>query len=201
MKKEVIQEYGNAYKTVDEQNIADIKAEFYSYTPLEFERTPLMEAAKNGHLNICEYLITCQNACVDIKSNDHWTAIMYAAFNNHTRIVQLLIDHNTNIRLQDKNGDDVANLVARHGYLDIMKRLLDKDHELASIRGSQGCTPLIRAARSGHYNICKYLVEEMNVDVNIQDDNRKSAIQWAISNNDKRIAELLVSNGAIYHSN
>ena len=127
MEEEVIREYGDTYKKLSDQKIVDIKAEFYSYTPLEFERTPLMEAAKNGHFNVCEYLIEHQNANVDIKSNDQWTAIMYAAFNNHLNIVQLLIKHNADIRSQDKSGDTVAYLVARHGNLDIMKVLLDKD--------------------------------------------------------------------------
>ena len=76
LREEVIREYGDPYKKIEYQQLVDIKAEFYSYTPLEFERTPLMEAAKYGHLKICEYLITQQKANVNIKSNDQWTALM-----------------------------------------------------------------------------------------------------------------------------
>ena len=194
--EEVIQEYGDPYKKIEDQQLVDIKAEFYSYTPLEFERTPLMEAAKYGHLMICEYLITQQNANVNIKSNDHWTALMYAAFNNHLSVVELFIQHNADIRLQDKNGDHVTYLVARNGNLDIIKMLLSKDPEAANIKGSEGYTPLIIAAKSGHYEICKYLVEDVKVDINSQDQNKKTALHWVAIQNDTKIAELLLKSGA-----
>ena len=131
---------------------------------------------------------------LDVKSNDQWTAIMYAAFNNHLNIVQLLIKHNANISSQDKSGDTVVYLVARHGNLEIMKLLLDKDYGVANIKGSEGCTPLIMATRSGHLEICNYLVTHKKVDINIKDDNKKTALDWAILLKHTKIEELLITN-------
>ncbi|MEM7147394.1 MAG: ankyrin repeat domain-containing protein [Verrucomicrobiota bacterium] len=53
--------------------------------------TPLMYAAKGGHLEQVERLIE-SGAAVDAESRYSWTALMFAAAEGHTSVVQALLD-------------------------------------------------------------------------------------------------------------
>jgi len=66
------------------------------------------------------------------------------------------------------------------------------------IKGSEGCTPLIMATRSGHLEICNYLVTDIKVDINIKDDNKKTALDWAILLKHTKIEELLIRNQMLH---
>ena len=53
-------------------------------------RSPLMEAASNGHTRVCKYLITKQNANVDARDYCQDTALISAVMGDHVDIVRLI---------------------------------------------------------------------------------------------------------------
>ena len=135
--------------------------------------TPLMSAASNGHDEVCQYLITHENA---------------------------------NVKAKDEDGVHAAYLAAYNGELYTLKTLVENDGDVIDLRGPAGETPLIAASRCNRADVCKYLVEEKNANVNLKDDDGLNALQYVIDkhpvvhrwrkSNNQQIIKILRSKGA-----
>ena len=99
-------------------------------------KTPLILAAENGHINICDYLITHQMANLSARDNNQYSALIHASMNNQIEVTKLLVYHNVNIR--DLDAIHAAYLAAKNGHLETLKILVEKDEvvsEMAWING------------------------------------------------------------------
>ena len=155
-------------------------------------RSPLIEAAKKGHTHICEYLISQQNANIEVKDNDQATALNIAALYNQTEVTKLLLDHDANIKAQNRSRGHATYWAARFGHLEVLKLLLEKDRDVIDIKDKYGVTPLIVASFHGKFDVCKHLVTEKNAGVNIQNNVGDTALHWAAYKNHIDIKILLV---------
>ena len=61
----------------------------------------------------------------DFQTDSGYTALMFASFNGHTEIVQLLLNANAIPDLQTENGVTALHLAAGKGYPDIVQLLLE----------------------------------------------------------------------------
>ncbi|OQR99420.1 ankyrin-1-like, partial [Thraustotheca clavata] len=66
--------------------------------------TPLHEAARNGHLDVMQALVSA-GAELNAKNKDGWTPLHEAARNGHLDIVKSLLAAGANPQLANKNGD------------------------------------------------------------------------------------------------
>ena len=150
--------------------------------------SPFMEAARKGHAQVCEYFISQQNANIDAR-NDYntasvfcynWTALMFAVNCNQTKVIKVLLRHNPDIRSKDNYGRHATYIAACEGYLDALKMLVRKDKHVVDLRGPDGMTPLIAASsRNGRVDICKYLLEQKNADIDLKDSFGGTALTYA----------------------
>ena len=158
--------------------------------------SPLLEAAWNGHTPICEYLLT-QKANVEARNDNLNTALIYAAYNNHVDVIKVLLEHNASIKAQAKDGFHAAFLASRKGNLEVLKILLQNDDDVIDLKGWKGMTNLMIALESRQFDICKFLCTEKNPDVNLQDDEGRTALFFASKNNAVQIVEVLLNNGVM----
>ena len=154
-------------------------------------RTPLIIAAHCGHHQICQYLITEQKANLEARDDDQRTALICAAFFNKIEVITLLLHLKADVKAKDRYGCHAAYLAACNGYLDALKMLVENDGNVIDLRGYNGETPLIRASQRGMVDMCKYLVWEMKANINLRDNNGKSAIQYA----NRKTIEILKNKG------
>jgi ankyrin repeat protein len=76
----------------------------------------------------------------------------------------------------------------------IAKLLIEADADL-NIRGADGCTALISAARNRHTDIAKLLIDA-GADLDIKASDGCTALNYAARNGHKEIAKLLIDSGA-----
>ena len=131
--------------------------------------TPLMEAAGNGHHHVCDYLITVQNANIEAKDDDKRTALIWAARNNETKVIRVLMNHKINIKAKSKGGFNAAYWAASNGNLDALKMLVEKNGAVIDLNGWQREPRLIVGLREEWVDVCRYLVEEKNAKVSLKD--------------------------------
>ena len=65
--------------------------------------TDLIEAAKDGNLEVLELLLQ-QGANIDIQNNNGNTALIWAARNDRLEVVKLLLQQGANPDLRDNHG-------------------------------------------------------------------------------------------------
>ena len=170
--------------------------------------SPLMEAARKGHAQVCEYFLSQQNVDIDARnhydagynyytygSNNYitnWTVLMVAVYCNQTEVIKGLLRHNPDIRACDDRGYHATYIAACEGYLDALKMLMKNHWHLVDYRGPDGMTPLIAASsRNGRVAVCKFLVEQNNANVTLKDSFGGTALTYATN---PTIIELLKKN-------
>eukprot|EP00445_Apocalathium_hangoei_P066333 CAMPEP_0204114978 /NCGR_PEP_ID=MMETSP0361-20130328/4570_1 /ASSEMBLY_ACC=CAM_ASM_000343 /TAXON_ID=268821 /ORGANISM="Scrippsiella Hangoei, Strain SHTV-5" /LENGTH=215 /DNA_ID=CAMNT_0051065587 /DNA_START=55 /DNA_END=702 /DNA_ORIENTATION=+ len=87
--------------------------------------TPLMNAAHEGVFE--KVLALIQKGPCDINSKDSfgWTALRYAARNNHSEVVSLLIDNGADVNLASKTGRTPLSSAAANGHEKICEMLVE----------------------------------------------------------------------------
>jgi ankyrin repeat protein len=104
------------------------------------------------------------NAGADVNAQDKlgWTAVMKAAFAGHMQTLEALLKFkNPSAKVKTKNfvGETAVMLAAQNGHLDLIEKLVSCNAEI-DVKDIQKSSVLMRAARFGHENVVKYLLEK-----------------------------------------
>ena len=143
--------------------------------------TPLITAACSRHHQVCEYLITKQKANLE-EIDDHQATVLIHAVDSmveNTELIKLLLKNNANVKAQDIYGRHAAYIAASNGYLNALKMLVENDEDMIDLKRYNGKTLLIAAIESRRVDVCKYLVVEKNANVDLKDNEGKTALQCA----------------------
>jgi len=162
--------------------------------------TPLMGAARNGHLDIAKMLIL-GGANVQSVDVDQRTALHWAASSGHVEIVALLIDHGANVNSRTfQEKEQPLHLACQHGHLTVIELLLSAGADV-----NEPCKrgdPLHLACGAGHLEVAKRLVCR-GADVNARFGSEGTLLRWqgtplhlAVSGSHREIAAFLISQGA-----
>lgn len=95
---------------------------------------PLMAAARNGHLNVVNYLLDELPSFWNSRDNEGHTPYMKAAEGGHIQVMKRLHACEPDIWQQTcKNGDSAFNLAARNNHVHVLQYLFEElDNKLSS---------------------------------------------------------------------
>jgi ankyrin repeat protein len=85
-------------------------------------RTPLLTAAQNGQLMVCKYLLIEKNANVNAPDDNQSTALILAAGENHTSVVELLLKNSAK-NLKNKGKKSAIDHARQKNNVDMIKLL------------------------------------------------------------------------------
>nr|XP_021518418.1 histone-lysine N-methyltransferase EHMT1-like [Meriones unguiculatus] len=123
----------------------------------EDQRTPLMEAAENNHLDAVKYLIKA-GAQVDPKDAEGSTCLHLAAKKGHYDVVQYLLSNGQmDVNCQDDGGWTPMIWATEYKHVDLVKLLLSKGSDI-NIRDNEENICLHWAAFSGCVDIAEILL-------------------------------------------
>ncbi|EFO65685.1 Kinase, NEK [Giardia lamblia P15] len=131
-------------------------------------KTALMSAAQSGHPDCVKLLLEREGG---MKDSNGWTALMYAAENGHLDCVRLLVD-----RERDASGWTSLMCAAFLGDADAVRNNLQQ----AGMKDNYGQTALMWAARNGHSECVRLLVEKEG---GMKNSSGWTALMKAICNN------------------
>ena len=140
---------------------------FEEYDPYELMITPPNKKAEmifkeiekrdKANLNLVRDLIAL-GANVDWQNNNGWTALHWCAYNNHSRILGLLIDAGVDVNIQDNDGWAALHWCAFMNQPDIARMLIDAGADV-NIQQNAGWTALHRCAMYNLPEISRMLID------------------------------------------
>uniref|UniRef100_A0A3B4ZT98 Dynein heavy chain 12, axonemal-like n=1 Tax=Stegastes partitus TaxID=144197 RepID=A0A3B4ZT98_9TELE len=163
--------------------------------------TPLALAAQGGHLEVVETLLK-KGADVYSQAHDEASILYEATASGDPAVIGLLLEYGADANIAKHSGHMPIHRVAHRGHLAL--QLLLPVTSMSDVNDS-GMSPLHSAAAGGHRNCIKALLDA-GYDPNYMlhpwvrrsyDDERKSALFFAVTNNDVPSAKLLLEAGAM----
>ncbi|CAH6778948.1 Asb14 [Phodopus roborovskii] len=164
--------------------------------------TPLALAAQSGHTEIMELLLQ-KGADVHSQASDCSSILLEAVRGGNPDSVTLLLDYGADANIPKSSGHLPIHVAADKGHLLALKMLVPVT-DTAAIKRS-GISP-VHCAAAGAHPQCLELLIQAGFDVNFMldqrirkyyDDQRKSALYFAVSNGDLSSVKLLLSAGAL----
>jgi ankyrin repeat protein len=126
--------------------------------PKTHHLTPLQFAAAKGHLGVCRLLVE-YGAEVYTNPMNTYAPVLQAAWHKHAEVVKYFLEE-----IPDKaagtNGLGVAiNLAARQGWIDIVRKHIERDPLSVYQRGWIGDTPLHWPSHNNYTEIVSLLLD------------------------------------------
>ena len=178
-------------------NMAMDESNFWQIIPSKpvSQITRLITAVKQGNLQLVRRLAGKVDDINAFIGGVKYTAMMYAAEQGFTDIVDVLFQRNASISLRNRDGSHPL-ILAGFGWASI--RLCELKADVQSV-DDNGRTALSWAAGSGHTVVLQLLLE-LNADISIADRYDSSPLTWALREGHKETARKLVDFGAITDS-
>ena len=153
--------------------------------------TLLMKAVSIGYYDLADYLIE-KHADINITNNSGENALILSA--NYPYILNLLINNNADINAEDNNGKTALHYACEGGDLYSVKLLIKSGADINK-KDILGKTILMYAVENEHFDLMRYLVEDLEVNINEKDDWGQNAVFYATKIN---IARYLIYNNINY---
>ncbi len=133
-------------------------------------------------------------ADVNAKNRDGQTVLIWAAKNECTEIVELLIQKGADVNAKDKENWTALMLVIRNGNMEITKLLIENNADVHA-KTNGNWTALMLASRYGNTEITKLLIEN-GADVHARNNIGDTALIVASTRGHKEAVKILIKKGA-----
>ena len=166
-------------------------------------QTALHIAAKNGYEDLVKLIVNDYNADINIKDNRGETPLMVACDNYHPNIAKFLVEHAPDdadyakIILNEKPVDDLFEAVEKNDITKVSEILDQKIVEVNVIDKSKHNRSILQAAaRQGHEELVRLLVEKYNANIQWSDDIGDLSVHMAADNGHIGVVKYLVDKGS-----
>ena len=163
--------------------------------------TPLIIAARNGHLNSVKILLRYKADIEDrgtLKIGDEvaegCTPLWAAAASGRLDVVKLLIEQNADVDSKTSTGSTPLRAAAYHGHLDNVRCLVESGADV-NVRNTSEATPLYAACYRGHLNIVSYLIDK-GAFIDLQCKDGSTTLHVAVEEGHLKIVRVLLALGA-----
>lgn len=164
--------------------------------------TPLVMAARNGHLDVVEYLLYHCHAdieqsgsvCFDGETIEGAPPLWCAAAAGHCDVARSLVQNGACVNSTTRTNSTPLRGACFDGHADIVEYLTQHGADV-EVANRHGHTCLMIACYKGHYKIAKYLIE-LGADVNRKSVKGNTALHDCAESGSLEIMKLLLDHGA-----
>ncbi|XP_059474734.1 serine/threonine-protein phosphatase 6 regulatory ankyrin repeat subunit C-like isoform X1 [Neocloeon triangulifer] len=143
----------------------------------------------------CEWLVEEIGMPIKSEDNDGWNVVHFAASKGNIEVITFIHEKCPNlIESATNDGENAMHLMAKSGcYEDKLKELHSLCGKLVKQKSKTNKTVLHYAAQCHYYakRKCKWLVEEIGLQIEAEDDDGWSVVHFTANNDKYSIIELL----------
>ena len=130
----------------------------------EYNWTPVMVAARKGHLDIVKYLCEVHHVNVEARDQDGWTLLHLACNRGNEDMIKYLVEkQQVNIDAEDKNRYTPLHQLAAHNFLELIKYMCEDAGADPLIVNNHGLTAADVAENNGYHDCAEYLRESEEI--------------------------------------
>jgi len=171
-------------------------------TKLRTGSTSLLIAARNGHVEVVNYLVSACDADLeqtgsvsfDGETIEGATPLWCAAAAGHIDVVSKLVEAGASVNKTTITNSTPLRAACFDGHLDIVKLLVDKGADI-EIANRHGHTCLMIACYKGHLNIVKYLLD-LKAEINRKSIKGNTALHDCAESGYLQIFKVMLEHGA-----
>ena len=156
--------------------------------------TALHYSAKNDSYELVKFF-TDMGIDTNLKATDEMNCLHIAADYGHLNLCKTFInEYNVDVQLPDNDGWTALHFSSRNGSFEIVKYLINMGIDI-NHKTKHGMNCLHIATHYGHLNLCKALINEYNVDVQLPDNNGWTALHFSPRNGSYEIVKYFINMG------
>lgn len=155
--------------------------------------TSLHLAAAHGHQEVARALIDL-GADVNMVNSQQQNAVLLAARSGHVALVEFLLLHKACYNAPDLDGYNALDWAIINGHTATLEAIMRMSDSTVKVHDDSKSRALVLAARTGNSSVVASLIEQGAVDW--RDDRGCTALDWAASQGDIDIVQLLLDHGA-----
>ncbi|RDD41757.1 Ankyrin repeat domain-containing protein 17 [Trichoplax sp. H2] len=157
--------------------------------------SPLTFACWKGHDKVVALLLQ-YGAHIEHRTKEGFTPLMFAALGGHLAVTGELLRHGAQLNVPSGSNNDIPLTSACwKGHDHIVKLLLDFNSNIEH-KTKDGCTPLMLAAREGHFDVAMLLLDS-GAEVNVASGSENNTpLTLACWKGHHKVADLLLHYGA-----
>lgn len=152
----------------------------------------VIEAARNGHVDVVRYLLV-HGQEIDVVDSNDMTPFLHAVENGQQEVWKLLVDHGAQVNTLDHFDRNACHLMVKRNHAEGLQWLLSRGVE-SDKRDKNGLTALHEAARLGRLEHLKILVEH-GANMHATDNDDASVNHYAAANGHLVILQWLSEQG------
>ena len=194
----------------------------YTYALDNSIKDEYIEAVKHNNISKVVSLIS-EGLDVNIRDEKNgWTALHYAVYYGNYKLVQYLLENGALTEAKTKEGETPLHIAVKKGNIELVKLLLEYGAE-TNVIDNYGKKPVDYAIELGNNKLEKLLSDSLSddekyvralfsavkncdkkktlkmlqkVDINVQDNDDKTPIFYAVENCDIKFIDMLIQKGA-----
>lgn len=155
-------------------------------------------AAGYGSKELVKLLLEKDVVSIDKVNSDLLTPLILAAACGKIEIVELLLNHQANLKLKDRFSQSALHHASRKGHKEIVAILLDHGADVDE-SDKEGWTPLMIAVDIGDIETVKLLLER-KASLELKNKHVFSALHYASREGHNKIVAMLLDHGADINS-
>ncbi len=154
-----------------------------------------LTAARVGDIATIEKLLKNKDLNINVQASDGYTALIHAAAEGHTKIVELLLDNNALVNVQEKLGMTALMFAIGEKKHTIAQILINSNADMNLIN-KKGTTAILIGVQISNVDGVKLLVEN-GADLNIrQVHNGRTPLMYITRKGHRGLTELFIKYNA-----